>query len=124
MTSFPLGVVVQPKAVCLPLAGEALQVSAEAFTSDPCSLPRRQAVVPAARSLLAAVTRLLVLADMVDVAYLLQHLTVVSKPLLSSGSCQPDVCLLRALLPWGAFCTRALQVSGTYHLSSWGKCAF
>ncbi|XP_054144337.1 catenin alpha-3 isoform X3 [Melozone crissalis] len=54
----------------------ALQVSAEAFTSDPCSLPRRQAVVPAARSLLAAVTRLLVLADMVDVAYLLQHLTV------------------------------------------------
>ncbi|NXI32969.1 CTNA3 protein, partial [Sterrhoptilus dennistouni] len=55
---------------------EALQVSAEAFTSDPCSLPRRQAVVPVARSLLAAVTRLLVLADMVDVAYLLQHLTV------------------------------------------------
>ncbi|XP_063020247.1 catenin alpha-3 isoform X2 [Melospiza melodia melodia] len=54
----------------------ALQVSAEAFTGDPCSLPRRQAVVPAARSLLAAVTRLLVLADMVDVAYLLQHLTV------------------------------------------------
>uniref|UniRef100_A0A8C9NEV4 Catenin alpha 3 n=1 Tax=Serinus canaria TaxID=9135 RepID=A0A8C9NEV4_SERCA len=57
---------------------QALQVSAEAFTSDPCSLPRRQAVVPAARSLLAAVTRLLVLADMVDVAYLLQRLTVVS----------------------------------------------
>nr|XP_054493262.1 catenin alpha-3 isoform X1 [Agelaius phoeniceus] len=55
---------------------QALQVSAEAFTSDPCSLPRRQAVVPAARALLAAVTRLLVLADMVDVAYLLQHLTV------------------------------------------------
>ncbi|NXY17938.1 CTNA3 protein, partial [Atrichornis clamosus] len=55
---------------------QALQVSAEAFTSDPCSLPRRQAVVPAARSLLAAVTRLLILADMVDVAYLLQHLTV------------------------------------------------
>ncbi|KAI1231644.1 hypothetical protein IHE44_0007722 [Lamprotornis superbus] len=55
---------------------QALQVSAEAFTSDPCSLPRRQAVVPAARSLLAAVTRLLILADMEDVAYLLQHLTV------------------------------------------------
>uniref|UniRef100_A0A8C3NNP9 Catenin alpha 3 n=2 Tax=Cyanoderma ruficeps TaxID=181631 RepID=A0A8C3NNP9_9PASS len=55
---------------------EALRVSAEAFTSDPCSLPRRQAVVPAARSLLAAVTRLLVLADMVDVACLLQHLNV------------------------------------------------
>ncbi|NXQ54565.1 CTNA3 protein, partial [Anthoscopus minutus] len=55
---------------------QALQVAAEAFTSDPCSLARRQAVVPAARALLAAVTRLLVLADMVDVAYLLQHLSV------------------------------------------------
>ncbi|KAM7102388.1 LOW QUALITY PROTEIN: catenin alpha-3 [Ciconia maguari] len=55
---------------------EALKVSAEAFTSDPCYLPKRQAVVQAARSLLTAVTRLLVLADMVDVAYLLEHLTV------------------------------------------------
>ncbi|XP_009635270.1 catenin alpha-3 [Egretta garzetta] len=55
---------------------QALKVSAEAFTSDPCYLPKRQAVVQAARSLLAAVTRLLILADMVDVAYLLEHLTV------------------------------------------------
>ncbi|NXE18909.1 CTNA3 protein, partial [Ardeotis kori] len=56
--------------------GQALKVSAEAFTSDPCYLPKRQAVVQAARSLLTAVTRLLILADMVDVAYLLEHLTV------------------------------------------------
>ncbi|XP_074881393.1 catenin alpha-3 isoform X3 [Buteo buteo] len=55
---------------------QALKVSAEAFTSDPCCLPKRQAVVQAARSLLTAVTRLLILADMVDVAYLLEHLTV------------------------------------------------
>ncbi|NXC47257.1 CTNA3 protein, partial [Penelope pileata] len=55
---------------------QALRVSAEAFTSDPCYLPKRQAVVQAARSLLTAVTRLLILADMVDVAYLLEHLTV------------------------------------------------
>ncbi|XP_009324101.1 PREDICTED: catenin alpha-3 [Pygoscelis adeliae] len=55
---------------------QALKVSAEAFTSDPCYLPKRQAVVQAARSLLTAVTRLLILADMVDVAYLLEHLTV------------------------------------------------
>ncbi|XP_061304529.1 catenin alpha-3 isoform X1 [Pezoporus flaviventris] len=55
---------------------QALKVSAEAFTSDPCYLPKRQAVVQAARCLLTAVTRLLVLADMVDVAYLLEHLTV------------------------------------------------
>ncbi|KAM6203733.1 catenin alpha-3 [Sarcoramphus papa] len=55
---------------------QTLKVSAEAFTSDPCYLPKRQAVVQAARSLLTAVTRLLILADMVDVAYLLEHLTV------------------------------------------------
>uniref|UniRef100_A0A8B9QZS8 Catenin alpha 3 n=1 Tax=Anas platyrhynchos TaxID=8839 RepID=A0A8B9QZS8_ANAPL len=54
---------------------KSLKVSAEAFTSDPCYLPKRQAVVQAARSLLTAVTRLLILADMVDVAYLLEHLT-------------------------------------------------
>ncbi|NWX20745.1 CTNA3 protein, partial [Aegotheles bennettii] len=55
---------------------QALKVSAEAFTNDPCYLPKREAVVQAARSLLTAVTRLLILADMVDVAYLLEHLTV------------------------------------------------
>ncbi|XP_009865368.1 PREDICTED: catenin alpha-3-like [Apaloderma vittatum] len=55
---------------------QALKISAEEFTSDPCYLPKRQAVVQAARSLLTAVTRLLILADMVDVAYLLEHLTV------------------------------------------------
>ncbi|KAM9232679.1 catenin alpha-3 [Leptosomus discolor] len=55
---------------------QALKVSAEAFTSDPCYLPKRQDVVQAARSLLMTVTRLLILADMVDVAYLLEHLTV------------------------------------------------
>ncbi|XP_043373997.1 catenin alpha-3 isoform X3 [Dermochelys coriacea] len=55
---------------------EALSVSAREFTNDPCYLPKRKAVVQAARFLLAAVTRLLILADMIDVAYLLQHLTV------------------------------------------------
>ncbi|CAM2117485.1 unnamed protein product [Caretta caretta] len=55
---------------------EALRVSAREFTSDPCYLPKRKSVVQAARFLLAAVTRLLILADMIDVAYLLQHLTV------------------------------------------------
>uniref|UniRef100_A0A8C2SRQ0 Catenin alpha 3 n=1 Tax=Coturnix japonica TaxID=93934 RepID=A0A8C2SRQ0_COTJA len=54
---------------------KSLKISAEAFTSDPCYLPKRQAVVQTARSLLTAVTRLLILADMVDVAYLLEHLT-------------------------------------------------
>uniref|UniRef100_A0A8C8RLR9 Catenin alpha-3 n=1 Tax=Pelusios castaneus TaxID=367368 RepID=A0A8C8RLR9_9SAUR len=55
---------------------EALSVSAGEFTNDPCYLPKRKAVVQTARFLLAAVTRLLILADMIDVAYLLQHLTM------------------------------------------------
>ncbi|NXI37805.1 CTNA3 protein, partial [Galbula dea] len=55
---------------------QTLKVSAEAFTSDPCCLPKRQAVVQAARPLLKAVTRLLILVDMVDVTRLLEHLTL------------------------------------------------
>nr|XP_010337620.1 catenin alpha-3 isoform X2 [Saimiri boliviensis boliviensis] len=54
---------------------EALKISAERFTDDPCFLPKREAVVQAARALLAAVTRLLILADMVDVMCLLQHVS-------------------------------------------------
>ncbi|VTJ87741.1 Hypothetical predicted protein, partial [Marmota monax] len=54
---------------------EALKVSAERFTDDPCYLPKREAVVQAARALLAAVTRLLILADMIDVMCLLQHVS-------------------------------------------------
>ncbi|XP_076562492.1 catenin alpha-3-like, partial [Arvicanthis niloticus] len=54
---------------------KALKVSAESFTDDPCYLPKREAVVQAARALLAAVTRLLILADMIDVMCLLQHVS-------------------------------------------------
>ncbi|XP_031203372.1 catenin alpha-3 isoform X9 [Mastomys coucha] len=54
---------------------KALKVSAERFTDDPCYLPKREAVVQAARALLAAVTRLLILADMIDVMCLLQHVS-------------------------------------------------
>ncbi|XP_041511132.1 catenin alpha-3 [Microtus oregoni] len=53
----------------------ALKASAERFTDDPCYLPKREAVVQAARALLAAVTRLLILADMIDVMCLLQHVS-------------------------------------------------
>nr|XP_028584365.1 catenin alpha-3 [Podarcis muralis] len=58
---------------------EALRVAAKKFTDDPCYLPKREAVVQVARALLAAVTRLLILADMIDVSYLLQHLTTVQR---------------------------------------------
>uniref|UniRef100_A0A8W4FEI1 Catenin alpha 3 n=1 Tax=Sus scrofa TaxID=9823 RepID=A0A8W4FEI1_PIG len=54
---------------------DALKESAERFADDPCYLPKREAVVQAARALLAAVTRLLILADMIDVMCLLQHVS-------------------------------------------------
>uniref|UniRef100_A0A8V0Y185 Catenin alpha 3 n=1 Tax=Gallus gallus TaxID=9031 RepID=A0A8V0Y185_CHICK len=73
---------------------QALKISAEAFTGDPCYLPKRQAVVQTARSLLTAVTRLLILADMVDVAYLLEHLTVD----LKSSDQRDEIAAARATL--------------------------
>ncbi|XP_066478367.1 catenin alpha-3 [Tiliqua scincoides] len=62
---------------------EALRETATTFTEDPCCLPKREAVVQVARALLTAVTRLLILADMIDVSYLLQHLTTVQKTFMS-----------------------------------------
>nr|XP_033796352.1 catenin alpha-3 isoform X2 [Geotrypetes seraphini] len=56
-------------------ASEALKKTAKEFTKDSCNLPKREAVAQAARTLLTAVTRLLILADMLDVMYLLQHIT-------------------------------------------------
>ncbi|XP_039180572.1 catenin alpha-3 [Crotalus tigris] len=62
---------------------EALKITAKTFTDDPCNLSKREAVVQIARDLLTAVTRLLILADMIDVSYLLQHLTTVQRMLMS-----------------------------------------
>lgn len=52
--------------------------AAEEFADDPCSSLKRSNMVRAARNLLSAVTRLLILADMVDVYLLLKSLRVVS----------------------------------------------
>ncbi|OBS82212.1 hypothetical protein A6R68_23798, partial [Neotoma lepida] len=73
----------------------ALKVSAERFTDDPCYLPKREAVVQAARALLAAVTRLLILADMIDVMYLLQHVS--SAKIEKESSCG-------SMTQWGTHC--------------------
>ncbi|KAK6487319.1 catenin alpha-3-like [Huso huso] len=53
--------------------------TAREFTEDPCHPSKREAVVQAARALLAAVTRLLILADIIDVIFLLHYLTTVQK---------------------------------------------
>ena len=52
--------------------GMALITASKNFGDDPCSKVKRSSMVAAARSLLAAVTRLLILADMVDVHILME----------------------------------------------------
>lgn len=55
-----------------------MSLAAREFAEDPCSSVKRGNMVRAARNLLSAVTRLLILADMVDVHRLLKSLQVVS----------------------------------------------
>uniref|UniRef100_A0A0B7AJ53 Catenin alpha n=1 Tax=Arion vulgaris TaxID=1028688 RepID=A0A0B7AJ53_9EUPU len=57
--------------------GESMDDASQEFAADPCSSVKRGAMVRAARALLSAVTRLLILADMVDVHLLLKSLHTV-----------------------------------------------
>uniref|UniRef100_A0A8D8V449 Catenin alpha n=1 Tax=Cacopsylla melanoneura TaxID=428564 RepID=A0A8D8V449_9HEMI len=61
--------------------GDAMSLAAREFADDPCSSLKRGNMVRAARNLLSAVTRLLILADMVDVHLLLKSLRVVEDDL-------------------------------------------
>lgn len=83
--------------------------AAREFAEDPCSSVKRGNMVRAARNLLSAVTRLLILADMVDVHRLLKSLQVVSVGLGGTKSNtmrkrhRVEICLntlLDALLPY------------------------
>uniref|UniRef100_A0A8C9FIY3 Catenin alpha 1 n=1 Tax=Pavo cristatus TaxID=9049 RepID=A0A8C9FIY3_PAVCR len=60
------------------LAGDLMKSASGEFADDPCSSVKRGNMVRAARALLSAVTRLLILADMADVYKLLVQLKVVS----------------------------------------------
>ncbi|XP_076345758.1 catenin alpha-like isoform X2 [Tachypleus tridentatus] len=55
-------------------AGEIMSISARHFAEEPCSSPCRSKMVRAARNLLSAVTRLLIVADMTDVQLLMKSL--------------------------------------------------
>lgn len=55
-----------------------MRMASSEFADDPCSSVKRGTMVRAARALLSAVTRLLILADMADVMRLLAHLKIVS----------------------------------------------
>lgn len=61
--------------------GEVMSKASREFAEDPCSSVKRGTMVRAARNLLSAVTRLLILADMVDVDKLLRSLRSVEDDL-------------------------------------------
>ncbi|XP_041436602.1 catenin alpha-2 isoform X3 [Xenopus laevis] len=61
--------------------GETMRIASSEFADDPCSSVKRGTMVRAARALLSAVTRLLILADMADVMRLLTHLKIVEEAL-------------------------------------------
>ncbi|XP_041564493.1 catenin alpha [Drosophila elegans] len=73
--------------------GDAMSVAAREFSEDPCSSLKRGNMVRAARNLLSAVTRLLILADMVDVHLLLKSLHIVEDDLnkLKNASSQDEL---------------------------------
>lgn len=58
-------------------AGNEMSTTAREFADDPCSSQKRASMVTAARALLCALTRLLILADMVDASALLNALRCV-----------------------------------------------
>lgn len=65
--------------------GETMRIASSEFADDPCSSVKRGTMVRAARALLSAVTRLLILADMADVTRLLSHLKIVSVVLFTTA---------------------------------------
>lgn len=65
--------------------GETMRMASSEFADDPCSSVKRGTMVRAARALLSAVTRLLILADMADVTRLLSHLKIVSVIMMNNA---------------------------------------
>ncbi|CAG9790572.1 unnamed protein product [Diatraea saccharalis] len=74
-------------------AGAAMSVSAREFSEQPCASAARSGMVRAARALLSAVTRLLILADLADVRLLLNTTRSVESDLdkLKSASSQSEL---------------------------------
>ncbi|CAF1228964.1 unnamed protein product [Adineta steineri] len=61
--------------------GDEMAVLSKEFADDPCSKPKRQQMIVAARALLTSVTRLLIMADLVDVQLILRSIRLVEDDL-------------------------------------------
>ena len=94
------------------LTGESMSAAAREFANDPCSSVKRGNMVRASRSLLSAVTRLLILADMIDVHLLMKKVRTVEDDLecLKNVSTQAD--LLESMKKFGASAKDVLEQSG------------
>ena len=62
-------------------AGDEMAELSKVFADDPCSKTKREQMIVAARMLLSSVTRLLLLADRVDVQMILKSISLVEKDL-------------------------------------------
>ncbi|MEQ2176209.1 Catenin alpha-2 [Goodea atripinnis] len=71
-----------------------MRIASSEFADDPCSSVKRGTMVRAARALLSAVTRLLILADMADVMRLLAHLKIE----LKDPQCRDEMAAARGAL--------------------------
>ncbi|CAG0884731.1 unnamed protein product [Cyprideis torosa] len=92
--------------------GEVMSGASREFAADPCSSAKRGSMVRAARALLTAVTRLLILADMVDVHRLLKSLRVVEADLerMQNASSQQE--LMDSYRQFGANANNLIQEAG------------
>jgi catenin alpha len=88
-----------------------MSLAAREFADDPCSSLKRGNMVRAARNLLSAVTRLLILADMVDVHLLLKSLRVVEDDLekLKNVSSQGE--LMESIRSFGRNATELMHAA-------------
>lgn len=73
--------------------GQHMSLMSRKFAEDPCSSAKRADIIKAARPLLLAVTRLLIVADMIDVQRLLSSVKVVENDImiLKNASSQQEV---------------------------------
>ena len=94
------------------VTGEAMSSTAREFAHDPCSSVKRGNMVRASRNLLSAVTRLLILADMIDVHLLLKKLRRVEADLEFLRNVSSQAGLLEGMDRFGASAKDLLAQAG------------
>ena len=92
--------------------GEIMSSAAREFANDPCSSVKRGNMVRASRNLLLAVTKLLILADMIDVHLLMGKVRTVEDDLEALKNVSNQADLLESMKKFGASAKEVLQQSG------------